>query len=236
MGNNLFFKFLLLVLVVGLLFGGGPALALLLGAAGFVVFGIVLVVGLVVFFAFKGIKKTAKHTTEETKTEKTQTAQKTEPVQKTDASVNEILNKGRRSVLELRTMTVKVKNLQVRDISEGICNTADSTLKVLKEQPKDMRTVRQFLNYYLPTLESILTKYVRLEQSGVPNVEMTEKTITHLQEINLAMQKQYENLFADDILDLSVEMEALIQACKRDGLLGEEFDLKNGNDTIRLTL
>ena len=35
----------------------------------------------------------------------------------------------------------------------------------------------------------------------------------------MAMEKQYNNLFENDILDLTVEMEVLTQICKRDGLL-----------------
>ena len=35
----------------------------------------------------------------------------------------------------------------------------------------------------------------------------------------MAMEKQYNNLFEIDILDLTVEMEVLTQICKRDGLL-----------------
>ena len=40
-----------------------------------------------------------------------------------------------------------------------------------------------------------------------------------LENIKSAMDKQYQNLFEDDKLDLTVEMEALALACKRDGLL-----------------
>jgi len=36
------------------------------------------------------------------------------------------------------------------------------------------------------------------------------------------MEKQYSSLFDDDKLDLTVDMEALTLACKRDGLLDEE--------------
>ena len=36
------------------------------------------------------------------------------------------------------------------------------------------------------------------------------------------MEKQYKNLFEDDALDLTVEMNALLLACKRDGLLPDE--------------
>lgn len=238
MWDNSFSKLLgLLLLLAGaaLLLGGGPIIGLLLGVVGFAVLGVVLLVGLVVFLAFKGMKK--KPAAKEN-TAKKNTAEQKNPKQAngTDTGSNEVLNKGRRSVMELRMLTVKIKNMEVRKISEEICNTAESILKELKEQPEDIRKVRQFLNYYLPTLGSILTKYIRLEQSDMPTVEITEKTLIHLREIYAAMQKQYENLFADDILDLSVEMEALTQACKRDGLLGEEFHLHDGEREIKLTL
>lgn len=36
------------------------------------------------------------------------------------------------------------------------------------------------------------------------------------------MEKQYDSLFDDDKLDLTVDMEALTLACKRDGLLDED--------------
>ena len=56
-------------------------------------------------------------------------------------------------------------------------------------------------------------------------------------EIKQAMEKQYKNLFEDDLLDLSVEMKALTLACKRDGLLTEEdFKLQEEEVGIRLTL
>ena len=36
------------------------------------------------------------------------------------------------------------------------------------------------------------------------------------------MEKQHDGIFDDDVLDMSVEMEALTTACKRDGLLTDE--------------
>lgn len=133
-----------------------------------------------------------------------------------------IISQGRANLLELRRLSMRVKNLQVHELSGGICKTVDKILLVLKEQPEDLHKVRQFLNYYLPTLRSILTKYVRLEGSGVPAEEMTKSTISCLENISTAMDKQYNNLFDNDKLDLSVEMEALTLACKRDGLLSDE--------------
>lgn len=141
---------------------------------------------------------------------------------KTSADANAVLAKARSKVVELRQLEIRAKNQQVRDLSEEICGIADKILRALKEQPKDIPSARQFLNYYLPTLGSILLKYVQVEESGMPAAELTENIITCLGDIKIAMEKQYANLFEDDMLDLSVEMEALTLACKRDGLLDDE--------------
>ena len=49
------------------------------------------------------------------------------------------------------------------------------------------------------------------------------------------MDKQYENLFQSDFLDMTVEMEAMTMACKRDGLLTEE-ELSSPDSEVNLTL
>lgn len=147
---------------------------------------------------------------------------KKEQGDKTSSDANAVLAKARSKVIELRQLKIRAKNQQVRDLSVEICGIADKILRALKEQPKDIPSARQFLNYYLPTLESILLKYVQLEEGGMITAELTENIITCLGDIKIAMEKQYANLFEDDLLDLSVEMEALTLACKRDGLLDDE--------------
>lgn len=199
--------------------------AVLLGVAGFAVVVVVILVVLVLYFAFSGSKK------------KKGDAAAAGKAGAPDAAVEAIYAKGRRSLTELRMRSARVKNAEVRKMSQDICVSAEKILKTVQQKPENLTAVRQFLNYYLPTMGSILEKFVRLEESGVPTADITEKTIVHLQDISVAMQKQYENLFAGDLLDLSVEMEALTQACKRDGLLTEEdVTLKSGEKNITLTL
>ncbi|MBR3125876.1 MAG: hypothetical protein IKF42_10735, partial [Mogibacterium sp.] len=67
--------------------------------------------------------------------------------------------------------------------------------------------------------------------------KMTEKVLTYLTDIKVALEKLYKSLFDDDKLDLHVEMEAMKMAMKRDGLISEdETEVKDGEDTINLTL
>ena len=117
---------------------------------------------------------------------------------------------------------MKVKDPEIRKTSETICALIDKILRTLKEQPGDLPRLGRFFSYYLPTLQSVLTKYTRLESTGLPGEDTAEKTFSCLTDIKSAMEKQYENLFEDEKLDLSVEMTVMSQICKRDGLLADD--------------
>ncbi|MBR6769693.1 MAG: 5-bromo-4-chloroindolyl phosphate hydrolysis family protein [Lachnospiraceae bacterium] len=189
----------------------------LLSIGGIVLLLVVILVVLIIVFAFSKPKNTKTGAPAE--------------------DANAILAKGRASVIELRRRTMRIKNDQVRTQGEEICKASDQILRTLKEQPENISQVRQFLNYYLPTLGNILSKYARLEESGAASGEMTINTITCLRDIQTAMEKLYANLFEDDILDLTVEMETLALACKRDGLLDDEaVQLQEEGKDITLTL
>ena len=193
--------------------------------------GIVALVVLVIYFAFHQNEK------------KTDDAEKTpdsdgvppkdkEPDPDLTDEQNEILKTGRAHLMDIRRRIPYIQNIPIRTVSGKICDEADKILKTLRKKPELIVRVRQFLNYYLPTLSSILEKYIRLEQSGVAADNTSEMTLEHLIDIKHAMERQYEALFDDDKLDLTVEMEALKIACLRDGLLTEDdFAPKTENDT-----
>lgn len=176
---------------------------------------IALLVALVIFFAFR--KPNAKNN-------------ETASGEETD-----ILAKGRSKLLELRQLNMRLKNRQIRSRSEEICSIVDKIIRALREQPEDIFRARQFFNYYLPTLGEILRKYRILEESGVSASDTTGNVASCLEVIRAAMEKQYENLFDDDKLDLTVEIEVLKQMCLRDGLLiDDDFRAEGGEQGIRL--
>ena len=207
--NTGFLGFLGLIACVALYFVSRrffPALStLLLWIFGIAAALIVVLVVVVLFFAFHKPKKTPE--------------QERSEVQET------VLKKARASLMELRTSAMRVKQQQVRDSARNICATLDQILKELKNQPEDIAKARSFLNHSLPMLSGILRKYIRLEQSGVPNEDVTAQTISCLQDLETAARKQYQNLFDNDIVDITADMEVLTQLCRQNGLLEEELTL-----------
>lgn len=150
------------------------------------------------------------------------------------AEDNEIFHGIRSDLLEIKRISMQIKDTGIRLLSGQICQTADKILRTLREQPEEIPATRQFFRYYLPTFCSILSRYLRMEMSGVMEPELGSHVIECLEDIKSAMEKQYNNLFEDDRLDLTVEMEALSLACKRDGLLDEEISVPDRTERSSL--
>lgn len=181
--------------------------------------GMLLIVAVIAVFVINAVKKS-----------NTPEAQAKREREKT-------LAKGRTNLVELKGLAMQVKDAQVRSLSTEVCAAIELIIKTLKTEQENIPSMRQFFNYYLPTTASILTRFVKVEQSGVEMGDMAQNAASCLRDIRSAMDKLYKNLFDDDILDLSVEMEALTLACKRDGLLNEdEFSIPDENSPVRLTM
>jgi len=177
-----------------------PSLAtVMLWIAGIAAVVLIILIGLVIYFSVTGSKE------------------KNNP-----DSPAAVLTKARSELMELRRNLLRIRNKEIASLCREITDIGDKILAVLKQKPDSVAGVRQFLNYYLPTLGKILGTYVRVEESGSMTDELTGNTLIHLGEIRKAMEKQYDSLFDNDKLDLSVDMEALTLACKRDGLLEDE--------------
>lgn len=174
---------------------------------------VVLLVALVMFFAFWKPKETGGEAG--------------------DGEAAKLLAKGRAGLLELRQHIMHIKNRRIRRLGEEIIVIMDKIIRTLREQPADIFRTRHLFDYYLPTLGEILRKYRLLEDSGVPASGAAENVLSCLEVIQTAMEKQYANLFEDDILDLTVEIDVLKQMCRRDGLLTDDaFKIESGEQSV----
>ena len=147
---------------------------------------------------------------------------------------NRIISDGRNKVMSIRRNVMSIRNTAVKNSGIKVCSGADKILGVLRQKPELMQKNRQFFTYYLPTFGSIIEKYERIERNEVASEDMVQKVLEHLDDMKIAFEKQYKSLFSGDMLDLTVEIEAMTIACKRDGLLSEEDFEKDKDNSIDL--
>ena len=148
-----------------------------------------------------------------------------------------LLAKARENLMHLRRIVMRVKNAEIHKKGNEICGQLDMIVQTLKEKQEKIPVARQCLNYYMPTIGDVLTKYQRLEDSGIPADDMTKKVDMYLRDAKIAMSKQYESLFEDDKMDISVDIEAMRMTARREGLLEEnESEEKGKKEEQKITL
>ncbi|MBQ2899416.1 MAG: 5-bromo-4-chloroindolyl phosphate hydrolysis family protein [Oscillospiraceae bacterium] len=186
----------------------------LLWIIGIIISLILVLIGAVIYFAFRKPKPGEEETAK--------------------AKANRIISDGRNKVMSIRRNVMSIKNTAVKNSGIKVCSGADKILGVLRQKPELMQKNRQFFTYYLPTFGSIIEKYERIEKNEVASEDMVRKVLEHLDDMKIAFEKQYKSLFSGDMLDLTVEIEAMTIACKRDGLLSEEDFEKDKDNSIDL--
>ena len=117
-------------------------------------------------------------------------------------------------------LNTRIDDPEIRRRSNEVCDIMDKLLKAMKEDPKKISDGQMFLQYYLPTQKEILTKYERIEESGVAaKDQLAEKVLEHLYNIKTATQKQLGNVFDDAVFDVDAEIELMKQSMREDGLM-----------------
>ena len=109
--------------------------------------------------------------------------------------------------------------MDVRNGANKVCACLDKILLALKDKPEKIKDMRQCLNYYIPTIHDVLGNFRNLESKGQIEPQMQEKAVKFLEDVKVALDNKYDNLFNDDKLDMEVDMDAMTIALKRDGLL-----------------
>ena len=216
------------VCIIGLILAGSITVPLLktLVTIGIIVLMVVIALSvLIIAFARKASSETAAPAS---------SVSKNSPLTKEQSdSLNEA-----NSLLTNTRMTLS--RIQDKEVSEaGIKATAsiEKVLQALREKPEKIQTTRQLFNYYLPTMDKVVTKYQRIEASGVDNPDMPDNLKNYFANIDSAMENLYEGLYDNDKLNVAVDMEAMTIAIKRDGLLDEEdFKDLSADETLEIGL
>ena len=131
-----------------------------------------------------------------------------------------ILDKLSKQIIHAITdekITVQVTRMEV---------ATDKIFRYIAKHPEDAPQIHKFMNYYLPTLLKLLISYISLNEQGIKG-EHISSTIENIEGILStiadAFEKQLDNLFADDALDISTDIKVLENMLSQEGLTSDGF-------------
>lgn len=136
------------------------------------------------------------------------------------------IREGRRAVSEMNRLN---DNIADADISLRISRLTELTGKIFAHvtaNPRKLSRARKFVNYYVPTTVKLLNAYDRMGSQGIEgeNIGGTMRKIEDmLDTIVIAFEKQLDNLFSEEAMDISADITVLENMIEREGFSEPKF-------------
>jgi 5-bromo-4-chloroindolyl phosphate hydrolysis protein len=112
----------------------------------------------------------------------------------------------------------RIRNAELNQRIERICEIADSILAEIEADPRDIRRARKFLNVYLDGARQVTEGYAKTHQQ-TQSEELEQNFRNVLETIESAFQEQHQKLLEEDVFDLDVKIEVLTTQLKQEGIL-----------------
>lgn len=143
---------------------------------------------------------------------------------------DEPLSPGHELLRKIQSESLRIGDEEISDRTDKIQSICAQMLAAADEQPDKAPMLRRFLNYYLPTSLKLLSSLRTMQQRGVSKAEVDKVRASALHGLDMvltASQKQLDNLYRDEMLDVSADIDVLEQMLARDGFT------ENGLDKFR---
>ena len=149
-----------------------------------------------------------------------------EPVKKTEEKPAEdpFVVQGREQLRELETLNEAIPDPEISARLKQMTLLAENLLEIVRENPEKKAGIRQIIQYYLPTVIKLLHQYTKLQEQENPgeNIRTSMERIRGiLADVNLALQKQTDKLFAADVVDITAEIRVMEKKLAAEGLAEE---------------
>lgn len=143
-----------------------------------------------------------------------------------DDAADAMISRGQEMLHQIREENDAIPDQVLSGQMDELEQLCVQIFKTVAEKPAKAPQIRKFMDYYLPTTLKMLASYRTMSNRGVSVNDMTEARSTVIRGMGMvltACQKQLDNLYKDDILDVSTDIDVLEQMLKRDGFIEGEL-------------
>ena len=142
--------------------------------------------------------------------------------------VDALLQKGREMLAELRVERRAMTDKGLADKLLQLENQCAGIFRAVYDKPAKASQIRKFMDYYLPTTLKMARAYRTLGERNVYGKEAAQargRIDDALGVVLKGCQKLLDNLYRDDVLDITTDIDVLEQMLKRDGLTESALEL-----------
>ena len=141
--------------------------------------------------------------------------------------VDAILEKGRAMIREIRSENDLIPDEALSASLDELENKCAEVFRTVYDKPAKAPQIRKFMEYYLPTTLKMVKAYRTLDERSVNGAEAQaakQRIQDALKVVLKACDKMLDNLYRDDMLDITTDIDVLEQMLKRDGLTQSDLD------------
>lgn len=143
-----------------------------------------------------------------------------------DATIDKMLDDEELALAEMLRLDDAIEDEKV---SAQIVHLEEVTTKIVDfvyDHRDKKNSVRRFFNYYLPTTLKLLNAYDRMDETGISgvNIDGTKGKVEVMMDTSLAaFDKQLDALYADEALDISLDIKVMENMLSNEGLKDDEI-------------
>ena len=144
-----------------------------------------------------------------------------EPKTTGNPELDKMIEDGKKAIAEMKRLDDNIADPTISAQIVRLQQLAGKIFAQVEQNPEKLPQIRKFMNYYLPTTLKILNAYDRMGELGVAGENITStmhKVENMMATIITAFEKQLDNLFGAEAMDISTDMVVLENMMAREGL------------------
>lgn len=148
-------------------------------------------------------------------------------------SVKKTLDKAKDESKDIYNMRNKIEDEDLKKHIINISTSANKIISTIENEPKKIRKIANFFDYYLPVTLSIIKRYDEIENQNLSSQEMKEfisSTKLMLKSADEAFNKILERLYQNDMINIDADMKVFNSMLKADGYDDEEIIKEDNNE------
>jgi len=139
--------------------------------------------------------------------------------------LDSVILQGRKYVKRIQELNDDIPDFKVSAQLKQIEILTASIIDQVEKKENQLRQVKQFINYYLPTTIKLLEQYVQLQNIGMKGENIAggmQQIEELLDKVIVAFQKQLDSLFERDLVDITADIQVMEQMMAAQGLTNEK--------------